>query len=54
MTKLYVPAANTGNVAVMDWFVKDTSVSCVLAKDTFGASPDGLKFWPVIVIRLFK
>jgi hypothetical protein len=50
----YEPAANpAGNVATSFWFVNDTRASVVWAKTTVGASPDGLKLLPVMVIRLF-
>jgi hypothetical protein len=40
-------------VATSFWFVNDTKASAVWAKTTVGASPDGLKLSPVIVMRLF-
>jgi hypothetical protein len=50
----YEPAANpTGNCATTLRFVNDTRASAVWAKTTVGASPEGLKLFPVIVIRLF-
>ena len=50
----YEPAPNpVGSCATALWFVNDNRERVVVAKTTVGASPDGLKFVPLIVIRLF-
>jgi hypothetical protein len=49
----YEAAPNpTGNFATALWSVKDTKVSVVVANTTVGASPEGLRLAPFMVIRL--
>jgi hypothetical protein len=53
-TREYEPAENpVGSVATSFWLANDTKARVVVAKTTFGARPDGLKFFPVIVMWLF-
>ena len=52
----YVPAGMLeaeGKVAMIVRFVKETTDKAAPLKVTVGATPDGLKFWPWIVIWLF-
>jgi|HubBroStandDraft_4_1064222.scaffolds.fasta_scaffold1801959_2 hypothetical protein len=42
-----------GNCATAFWVVKEASASCVCAKTTVGASPDGLKLLPAMVSWFF-
>jgi hypothetical protein len=51
----YDPAAKpAGKVATATWSVNDANSKAVWANATVGARPDGLKFWPVIVIWLLE
>jgi hypothetical protein len=50
----YEPAPNpVGSRATVLRLVNDTKVSAVVANNTFGARPEGLKLAPVIVTWLF-
>ncbi len=50
----YEPVGSpAGSVATSLWLVNDTRVSVVVSKTTEGAIPDGLKPFPVMVMRLF-
>jgi len=54
-TSEYEPAENpAGRVATSRRFVNDARVSVVVANTTFGASPDGLKLAPLMVMWLFE
>jgi hypothetical protein len=51
----YEPARTpAGSVATSLWFANDTRFSVVVAKTTVGASPEGLKLVPVMVMRLIE